>query len=205
MKYFLYFVLVLLACTFHRTAVVAFLFPLIARLRYTRNTTVIILVLTAIATITNFTSYAISAIGLGTGYVTTEVGNMANVSVVSLLFIALLFLRAFTVNKDEANGKNDLQTENFVFGESFYTYCIAFSFSVTVMSLRAAGMSRLNMYLQTVGLPYISNVMNRIENPRLSFLIKVVFSGAVWGYSAVALLYRPEWQHIWPYYFYWHR
>ena len=77
------------------------------------------------------------------------------------------------------------------------------SLAVTVMSLRAAGMSRLNMYLQLVGLPYVSNIMRRIENQRVAFIVKVVFSMAIWGYSVISLIYRPEWQHIWPYHFYW--
>lgn len=202
-KYLLYIFVIVVACTFHSTAIVALVFPLITKMRYTRIATVIIIFLTAIATITNFTSFAISAIGLGSGYVTTEIGNMANVSVVSLLFLALLFLQAFAKSEEDSSKDFAGLSENVIFKDSFYTYCIALSLSVTIMSLRAAGMSRLDMYFQTVGLPYISNVMSRIENPKVGFLIKVVFCVAVWAYSVAVLIYRPEWQHLWPYHFYW--
>ncbi len=83
----------------------------------------------------------------------------------------------------------------------FYTYCIALSLAITVMSLRAAGMSRLTMYLQLVGLPYVSNIMNQIEDQRMAIIIKVVFSVVIWGYSAIVLIYKLEWQHIWLYHF----
>ena len=82
---------------------------------------------------------------------------------------------------------------NIIYGDDFYTYCIALSLAVTVMSLRAAGLSRLNMYLQLIGVPYISNVMSKIKKQRDTFIIKIVFSVAVWLYSVVALIYRPEW------------
>jgi len=57
------------------------------------------------------------------------------------------------------------------------------------------------MYLQLVGLPYVSNIMNQIEDQRMAIIIKVVFSVVIWGYSAIVLIYKLEWQHIWLYHF----
>ena len=113
-------------------------------------------------------------IGIGTGYVTTEVGNAVNAVVMSVLYVALLLLRS-----------------------------IALTLAVTVISLRAAGISRLSIYLQLIGLPYISNIMNQLKDQRIALIVKVIFSAAIWSYSVIALVYRPEWQHIWPYHFYW--
>lgn len=170
---------------------------------YTRNTTWLLMLITLVATLTNVVSSVISILGLRTGYVTTEIGNAVNVGVVSLLYFALLLLRLICDNSSYIMDEGTADIENTAYGDSFYTYCIALSLAVTVMSLRAAGMSRLNMYLQLVGLPYVSNIMRRIENQRVAFIVKVVFSMAIWGYSVIALIYRPEWQHIWPYHFYW--
>ena len=110
----------------------------------------------------------------------------------SLLYFALLLLRLICDNSSYILDEETADIENTAYGDSFYTYCIALSLAVTVMSLRAAGMSRLNMYLQLVGLPYVSNIMRRIENQRVAFIVKVVFSMAIWGYSVIALIYRPE-------------
>lgn len=176
-------------------------FPLLAFRKYTRNTTMLIMIMTLIMTSTNLVSRMISFFGLGTGYVTTEIGNAVNVGVVSLLYFALLLLRLIAANRGGYLPSESNDTGNAAYSDDFYTYCIALSLAITVMSLRAAGMSRLNMYLQLVGLPYVSNIMNQIEDQRIAVIIKVVFSVVIWSYSAIALIYRPEWQHIWPYHF----
>lgn len=202
-RYIVYALLIALATLFHKTAVVALIFPFLMKRKYTRNTTWLLMLITLVATLTNVVSSVISILGLGTGYVTTEIGNAVNVGVVSLLYFALLLLRLICDNSSYIMDEGATDIENTAYGDNFYTYCIALSLAVTVMSLRAAGMSRLNMYLQLVGLPYVSNIMRRIENQRVAFIVKVVFSMAIWGYSVISLIYRPEWQHIWPYHFYW--
>ncbi len=202
-RYIVYISLVIAAMFFHKTAIVAIVFPLLASRKYTRNTTVLIMIVTLIMTSTNLVSSMISFFGLGTGYVTAEIGNAVNVGVVSLLYFALLLLRLIAANRGSDLPAESNDTGNAAYSDDFYTYCIALSLAITVMSLRAAGMSRLNMYLQLVGLPYVSNIMNQIEDQRIAVIIKVFFSVVIWSYSAIALIYRPEWQHIWPYHFYW--
>lgn len=202
-RYIVYISLVIAAMFFHKTAIVATVFPLLASRKYTHNTTVLIMIVTLIMTSTNLVSSMISFFGLGTGYVTAEIGNAVNVGVVSLLYFALLLLRLIAANRGGYLPSKSNDTGNAAYSDDFYTYCIALSWAITVMSLRAAGMSRLDMYLQLVGLPYISNIMNQIEDQRIALIIKVIFSVVIWSYSAIALIYRPEWQHIWPYHFYW--
>ena len=202
-RYIVYISLVIAAMFFHKTAIIATVFPLLASRKYTHNTAVLIMIVTLIMTSTNLVSSMISFFGLGTGYVTAEIGNAVNVGVVSLLYFALLLLRLIAANRGSYLPSKSNDTGNAAYSDDFYTYCIALSLAITVMSLRAAGMSRLNMYLQLVGLPYISNIMNQIEDQRIALIIKFIFSVVIWSYSAIALIYRPEWQHIWPYHFYW--
>ena len=207
-RHVVFFLLTFAAVLFHKTAVIAVLLPFLAKRKYTSNTTWIIIVITLIATYTNLVSSMILLIGIGTGYVTTEVGNAVNAGVMSVLYVALLLLRSFGRHRDGIDRKNIYQQEssvvsNAVYGDDFYTYCIALSLAVTVISLRAAGISRLNIYLQLIGLPYISNIMNQLKDQRIAVIVKVIFSAAIWSYSVIALVYRPEWQHIWPYHFYW--
>ena len=60
-----------------------------------------------------------------------------------------------------------------------------------------------SLFHKTAVIPYISNIMNRIKNQRVAVIVKASFSVVIWSYSVIALVYRPEWQHIWPYHFYW--
>ncbi len=200
-RYIVYISLIIAAMFFHNTAIVASVFPLLSSRKYTRNTTVLIIIVTLIMTSTNLVSSMISFIDLGKGYVTAEIGNAVNVGVVSLLYLALLLLRLIAANRSGCWSSESNNTGNTAYSDDFYTYCIALSLAITVMSLRAAGMSRLTMYLQLVGLPYVSNIMNQIEDQRMAIIIKVVFSVVIWGYSAIVLIYKPEWQHIWLYHF----
>lgn len=163
-RYIVYVLLIVFATLFHKTAVVALVFPFLIKRKYTRNTTYWLMLVTLVATLTNIVSSVISILGLGTGYVTIEIGNAVNVGVVSLLYIVLLLLRLFCNNSSCIMNEGVTDIENAAYGDSFYTYCIALSLAVTVMSLRVAGMSRLNMYFQLIGLPYVSNILRRIED-----------------------------------------
>ena len=98
-RYIAYISLIIAAMIFHNTAIVAIVFPLLSSRKYTRNTTVLIIIVTLIMTSTNLVSGMISLIGLGTGYVTAEIGNAVNVGVVSLLYLSLLLLRLIAANR----------------------------------------------------------------------------------------------------------
>lgn len=198
-KKYIYILMVLLASAFHQSAIICFLFLLLERLKFTRNTSLWMIIATVLATGTNIVNRVVTIIGIGTGYLTAEIGNLTNVVVNVVLYVALLSLAAFTKNEGELKNNNEITG----FSENFYAYCIALTLAVTIMSLRAPGMSRMAMYLQIVGLPYISNTMKKIEQSKAQFIIKVCFGLSIWAYSAITLIYRPEWQHLWPYHFFW--
>lgn len=199
-KIVIYYLMVLLASTFHQTAIICALFPIINKLKYTKTTPFWILVTTVLATGTNFVNILVTKVGMGTEYLTTDIGNATNVTIISILYIALLLLRRF-IQPEQYIIENNSEISNL--GEDFYTYCIIFALAVTIMSLRAPGMNRMAMYLQIVGLPYISNTISKIKYSKAKLIIKLIFGLAIWGYSAIALIYRPEWQHLWPYHFFW--
>lgn len=98
--YYFYF-FIIAAVLFHKTAIIAVILPFFAKRRYTSNTTWIIVAITLGVTLTNLVSSIISLWGLGTGYVTTEVGNAVNVGVMSFLYFALLLLRTFTRSRND--------------------------------------------------------------------------------------------------------
>lgn len=197
----IYILLVLLASTFHQSAIMCAVFPLLARLKFTRNTTIWIILFTTILTGTNAVNKIVNLVGFGTGYLTSDIGNITNVTVISTLYVALLMLQVFMERKKEPNRDNCGKYE--YDQDGFYSYAIILALAVTIMSLRAPGMSRMAMYLQIAGLPYISNTIGKIKYPKAQLVIKCVFGLAIWGYSAAALIYRPEWQHLWPYHFFW--
>ena len=200
-SFLIYILLVLIASTFHQSAIMFLIFPLLAKLKFTRNTTISIVLITVVLTGTNAVNKIVNQIGIGTNYLTSEIGNVANVSVISTLYVALLVLQVFIDRKEEVNRDNCKEYGEYQDG--FYSYAVILALAVTIMSLRAPGMSRMAMYLQIVGLPYISNTIFKIKYPKAQLIIKCALGLAIWGYSAATLIYRPEWQHLWPYHFFW--
>lgn len=198
-KYFRYVAIVLIACLFHTSAVVALLFAVFAHRKYTKTSCYVLVISAFIATMTNAVGMVIRMVSPQTPYLVDEVGNLTNVIVTLLLYLSLLMLQVFAsdtfLQKSEDNEtlmRND-----------FFIYCIVITICFIVMSLRSPALSRFNMYFLLAGLPYISNVMERINNRKAALLIKLVFLLAVWTWSITILKLRPEWQHIWPYHFWW--
>ena len=120
-RYIVYISLIIAAMFFHNTTIVAIVFPLLSSRKYTRNTTVLIIIVTLIMTSTNLVSSMISFIGLGTGYVTAEIGNAVNVGVVSLLYLALFLLRLIAVNRSGCWSSESNNTGNTAYSDDFYT------------------------------------------------------------------------------------
>lgn len=100
------------------------IFLLLASKRYTRNTTWLIFIVTLITTSTNLVSSMISFLDLGTGYVTTKIGNTVNVGVMSLLYFALLLLRLIAVDRNGCSSSEGNDAGNAAHSADFYTYCM---------------------------------------------------------------------------------
>ena len=198
-KYICFLVFVAIAVLFHSSAIVALAFIVFANKKYRRESVIAILGIAIIATATNFVSRIVYQFRSETAYAVGSVGNQTNVVAMSILFLSLILLRALAPSEVlEEKEDNDK-----AIGDDFYNYSIITTLAVTIMSLRAPALSRVCSYFTLAGIPYISNVMAEIRNRRLSFLIKIIFCVAIWGYSVVALILRPEWQHLWPYHFWW--
>lgn len=198
-KYIRYVFTVLVASTFHISAIVAFLFILFMHRKYTKAASYTIVILAVVATMTNAVGRGIYFIWPSTAYVVGEVGNLTNVVVMSSLYLSLLVVQIFASDSFYQKEEDD----EVVIGNDFFIYCIATVFGVTVMSLRSPVLSRVTTYFLLTGLPFISNVMASIKRQEVSLLIKVVFCLAIWVWSVAVLKLRPEWQHIWPYHFWW--
>ena len=118
-RYIVYISLIIAAMFFHNTAIVASVLPLLSSRKYTRNTTVLIIIVTLIMTSTNLVSSMISFIDLGKGYVTAEIGNAVNVGVVSLLYLALLLLRLIAANRSGCWSSESNNTGNTAYSDDF--------------------------------------------------------------------------------------
>lgn len=192
-------VLIVIAASFHATVLIALIIPLIAKLKFSIYSVMLILGTTTVATLMNLTKIFAVMIGRGTSYINAQVENAASFSVTLLFYAVILFLRF--VGLQGSVSTYDARIRRF-YSEDFYTYCICLSIAISILSLRMAGLSRLTIYFDLIWLPYISNVIKKIKKRKYEAVITIVFASMVWWYSVVTLVLRPEWAHIWPYHSY---
>lgn len=197
-----YFVLMVIAVLFHSSAIAAVIFYLLRSKRFGLESVMIWMLITAGCVELNLVAKVMQVIKPSTSYIISEVENSANVLATTGLYAALLLLN-FLPAKQCAREIVDIRDGEMDFTSGFFAHCILLSLSVSLMSLRAPVLSRIVMYMTITGMPYVSISMNRLENDNLAALIKIIFVVAIWMYSLIVLIYRPEWAHIWPYYFYW--
>lgn len=204
--YILYILCVFVAAQFHSTAWIALLFIVLYGRKFNKYVMGGIIIAAVIATITNIPALLGPILEYGSIYITNEIGNQTDAIVMSIMYLALLILRIL-IPKHIISSEDEIQTRERYLAEEkendFYSFNIVLTLAFTILSLRAPAISRFTQYFLIVGLPYISNTMEIIENKMEAFLIKVVFCLAIFGYSLIALIYRPEWQHLWPYHFFW--
>ncbi len=201
-KYFLYILAVALAAQFHSTAWIALLFLFIYGRKFNYLVMGGSLIGAIILTIVNFPDFLASALNYGNVYISEEIHIRTDMIIMSVMYIGLLALRvllpAHFSDFDEEKIWNEEMADN-----DFYCFCIGLSLVFTILSLRSPALTRFTLYTNLAGLPYIANTLNKIEDHKVSFDIKVILCGATWAYSFIALLIRPEWQHLWPYRFFW--
>lgn len=199
-KYIKCAIFIVLALTFHSSAIVCVLFFVVRKLKFDLKKFLIFISLAIVLVVTNVVSVIARIIEPETTYLVNEVGNSTSVLVSCGIYIALLALQALYVKSKQITS---LENSKKVYTDDFFSFCILGATFFTILSLRGPGMTRLSLYFLIAGLPYIPNTMEKIENKKVAFIIKILFALLVWLYSYIVFKYRPEWAHVWPYYFYW--
>lgn len=201
-KRILFILTVVIAAQFHSTAWIALLFIVIYGKKFNVFVALAIVFGAVALTIVNIPAMVTSILTYGTIYISDTLSIRADAIVMSAMYIALLALRLLLPGRfnpsDEEEKRKEEKTD-----ESFYSFCLVLSLAFTILSLRAPAISRMTLYSMVAGLPYIPNTLNKIEDKKESFDLKTLFCGATWAYSFIALIIRPEWQHLWPYHFFW--
>ena len=197
-KRILYILVVALAAQFHASAWIALLFLVLYGRKFNLFAMAAILGAALLLTAVNMPAALTSMLNYGTWYIKDELDIRPDFFVKSAMSIALLALRLLLPRHFSSLVNEEEKTE-----DSFYSFCIVMSFTFTILSLRAPAITRFGGYASLVGLPYIPNTLYKIENKKESFDLKVIYCGMSWAYSLAALIFRPEWQHLWPYRFFW--
>ncbi len=187
---------VILASLFHISALVSFIFLFFYNKKFNYKWGLLFFLGAILITLFDIQQPIIELIKPNTKYVFGEIGNLVNVLILSSFYLALLFVRIFTKQKSYEHPKGQ-------FRDDFFSFCILIALSITILSLKGPIINRLGYYFSFAGIPYIANTLYRIKNRKFANIFKIIFCIIFWGYSLSVLIFRPEWNHLWPYHFFW--
>lgn len=193
---------VLLATTFHKTAIITLIFiPIVHMKKFSINKGILAILGCIILTYGGFVQLLISTVGYSGSYISEENGISVYASILLsvLIFFVMVFLKGknnFDSLDEICNGDN-LQS-------SFYIRIPIVHICISIMSLALPILYRFEYYFTIfyiVGLPYyIMNSKTYLSNKKiLTFFLIIVFASYVGG----ILIFRPEWYSEFFYHFFW--
>ena len=191
---FRFLIYVVIACMFHKTAIIGILLYAFMHTKFSsKKAAIIIGIAGGIVLTQNAIARILEILGITTSYVTSGDGLNVVALVLPVFYLALI---ALDVIKKKSMNRDDSQ-------KGFFKYCIIFSVATFILILRMPVFNRISSYFTYLAVPYVSNVISEIEDKKSILIIRIILFAAVWGYATITLTYRPEWQHLWPYRFFW--
>ena len=157
-----------------------------------------IIYMSLITLLVNYVFYDIlmkltNVLGIYQGYVTEFYGSnkIGSIIVFFMYFIVYIFLLYITKHKKV------MKKDNFLYNCSFILVLVSF------LAIKLSVLSRITEYLSILMIVQIPNFIGYIESPkkRLVLYMGVIFCFIC--YCVVITYFRPNWNNIYPYKFYW--
>ena len=193
-KFIRFYIACALAVTFHATALVAIVFPLLYWMKPKKSKTYIILFMTIVAVGTNAISFIATRV-LGdyySRYLDVQSGVIA--VVFNLLFSIIPILL-----EDKFIDNSSIQ--------SMPSYCLMKYGSLIygcfyIVSLYTSGAGRIAYFFSPMVIAYWGYVLNALKF-KLRIIANIIIMLVLLLYRVIVLLYRPEWNSFFPYHFIW--
>lgn len=205
-KYLGFCCLVLLATTFHFSAIIFFAILLVSKLKITRDTIIKFLMgtVTIYLLFAPIMQLALSHLpGYYSHYLLSEAGAANNVANYIYTLINIVFIVfAFSVDYiDKADTNDSCKCIN---GDRHTELILMFfSAGLSLIATRASIIDRMVQYFWIFSIFSISNILFSIKDKFARREWYFAITVLVILYNVVLLVFRPEWTEIIPYRFYW--
>ena len=213
-KNILFIMLVLLAMTFHFSAVIFFFALPLSYMKFDSKS--IIKVLFGVIVVYVFFGPLLSLVlshlpSYYSHYMLTEASSANNLSdfihaIIPCLFLLLAYILNYNSVIDESHIPNQNQTRELLVyhrdGEVQLLFLLVAA-GLSLVSTRASIIDRMVQYYWIFSIISVSNMISSIKNQRnrVEWLLLITFCVIV--YNVALLLLRPEWNAIVPYEFFW--
>lgn len=206
--------LILIASLFHSSALIFLIVYPLSKIKFNRRfltvqTIVGILIFVAFDSFINiifmlFPQYQHYASGV---YFTGDVQIASVLNFLVLLIILLLGI--FTLNQRDRQGlidSNYIKTKNKtpnINEKNILLHIISLGTLTYFAAINANMLDRIGIYFLMFSIIFIPKAIENISDQKLKILTTYLILIFVLAYNALILIYRPEWQHIYPYEFFW--
>lgn len=207
-------IFILLASQFHATALIGFLLLLIPYIRFNYKKIFILICITifiqfSFGSLINLV-FAISPkyhVYLNSAYFE---GEIRLASILNFLIIIIIFIMGLILNFNTEPDKysyeikqGKVRQKRIISDNYAMQYLILFSACITFISLRFNLIERLSEYFFVFSIIYLPNILSEIQDKKLYMIVVYLVIVFSFVYITVILLFRPEWNRIFPYEFFW--
>ena len=141
-------------------------------------------------------------------FVSFTLANTLNALVILVFFLMCVLIFFFAKKKDDlspaiqqssSTGKKKAP----FYEEDLLLYFLLVSFCIAVIAIRASTLDRIYLYFWVFLVIAVPNMLDKIEDKRLSTALQMFILSSSFAYFMITVYIRPEWNHIFPYRFFW--
>src|SRR5690625_3220579 len=208
--------LVLIATSFHSTAIVFLIVYPLSKLKLNAMTTIKLIVVGIFSGLffDQIVQVFLSITGRYAGYLEGRYFNFeGNIAIyLSLIINFLFFVLAFSTKywkykdqdilKNQINTKSNLPKFKISNENIWYVFCLL-TLILSIAGLNSTIIGRIESYFSIFFLAYIPSVLKSVKSRHLRVIVTLGVIVGLFASFVVVMVYRPNWTTVFPYQWYW--
>lgn len=211
-RFYRFILLCIIASTFHKTAIIFLIVWPLKNLKLTKKK-IFYLLLINIIMFLFFNDFLIIVLKIfpqyqyyvGSIYLNNQI-RLASVMNFLVSFVILIFGYIVAKSKNKKIDRHYLvciQNQDKFCNSQLFLKLLILGTSIEFISFKFNLLNRVSDYFLIFSIVYLPNIIAEINNSKLKVLIIYITVILFFIYFSVIQIYRPEWNHIYPYRFFW--
>lgn len=195
-KFLQYFICIIVAMLFHKSAFLCIILYFLYNVKITKKISIIICIasLFMFSLFYNVVNYITMKLNMYETYVDLFYGSNKIGNVISFIICLSIIFLSFYINKITKNNSLDKK-------ENYYKWLLILATVTSFLSIKISIFSRIKNYFDLFVVIFIPIIVEKI-NGKKKFLIYFIIILLFGIYCILITHYRPNWNNIYPYYFY---
>lgn len=191
-----YFICIIVATLFHKSAFLCIILYFLYNVKITKKISIIICIasLVMFSLFYNVVNYITMKLNMYETYVDLFYGSNKIGNVISFIICLSIIFLSFYINKITKNNSLDKK-------ENYYKWLLILATVTSFLSIKISILSRIKNYFDLFVVIFIPIIVEKI-NGKKKFLIYFIIILLFGIYCILITHYRPNWNNVYPYYFY---